>query len=196
MPKPTLNTMDVSKIGRETDQNIRRIHSYQDALEGHLQRLQAQVDALPPIPSTADIHAIVTASTASIGLTPGLSGPPPTPAPTSTPGGGPLPDHLDVVTAAHDAVIAAGISITGDCGAFEITKRVAWALVPDEAGLLDKPGGANCDGYAVAIICYPTGQIFDILFDAGTTNTPQWNDAGLVDPTRWRPAIDPGPPYV
>lgn len=198
MAKPTLNTMDVEKIGRETDQNIRRLHGWIDAVDGRMQELQAIVAATPPPLTAADVKAIAASTTLSVGITAARrsAGPPPDPTPPTIPSPITLPDHLDIVEAAKAACVGAAISLVGDCGAFEITKRVAWNLVSDEAGLLDKPGGANCAGYAAAIICYPNGQIFDILVDAGGLNTPQWADGGLVDPTRWRPAIDPGPPYV
>ena len=81
-------------------------------------------------------------------------------------------------------------------GAFEITKRVAWALRGDGAGLLIKPGGENIvswQGYsfAAARICYPDGHIIKILTDVPTTNGPSWQDNGFVDRALYLPAIDP-----
>jgi hypothetical protein len=102
---------------------------------------------------------------------------------------------------------ARNVSLVGPCGAFQIVKRVAWALRGEGAGLLAKPGGNNCEGFAVDIICYPDGRIFDILANGGgdedaagnpipgTGNRPTWNppsDGLNVDPSRYRRAIDPG----
>lgn len=91
-------------------------------------------------------------------------------------------------------LVAQGMNLSGPCGAFAITKRVAWALRATGAGLLAKPTGNNCDGYATDIICYPDGRIRDILGDGGGANTPQWPDGELeiVDPSRYLAAIDPG----
>lgn len=100
-------------------------------------------------------------------------------------------DHTDVVVRVKAQLEARGVSLAGPDGAFAITKRVAWALRAEGAGLLDKPGGNNAGGYATDIIVYPTGQHFDILTDGGNTNGAQWADAGLVDASRYRPAIDP-----
>jgi len=89
---------------------------------------------------------------------------------------------------------AKGLDLSGPCGAFAIVKRVAWLLRDSGAGLLDKPAGNNCNGYAVDIVCYPNGKIRDILGDAGGANIPQWQDGELevVDPGRYRMALDPG----
>ena len=86
---------------------------------------------------------------------------------------------------------ARGVDLTGPCGAFAITKRVAWGLRATGAGLLSKPSGNNCDGFAVDIVAFPTGLIVDILGDAGNANTPLWNTGEPVDPARYRPAVDP-----
>ena len=87
---------------------------------------------------------------------------------------------------------ARGVDLTGPCGAFAITKRVAWGLRATGAGLLSKPSGNNCEGFAVDIIAFPTGLIVDILGDAGNANTPSWNPGEPVEPARYRPAVDPG----
>lgn len=99
-----------------------------------------------------------------------------------------------LVTAIKNELLAAGRDLSGPCGAFAITKRVAWALHGTGAGLLAKPSGNNCDGYATDIVCYPDGRIRDILGDGGGANTPQWPEGELevVDPARYRFAIDPG----
>jgi hypothetical protein len=71
-------------------------------------------------------------------------------------------------------------------GAFEVTKRVAWALRGEGAGLLIKNGGENIVGwlgysFAAARICYPDGHIFKVLTDVPGTNGPSWQDNDFVD---------------
>ena len=100
-------------------------------------------------------------------------------------------NHQDLVERIKAQLEAQGVDLQGPCGGFQITSRVAWTLRGERAGLLDKPAGNNCAGYAVDIICYPTGEIIDCLGDAGGDNRPLWNDAGTVDPQRWR---EPFPP--
>ena len=98
------------------------------------------------------------------------------------------PNHQQAVIDAKAELVALGEDLTGPCGAFKITRKVAQMLTPSEpdAGLLAKPTGNNCLGYAVDIICYNDGVIYDILGDAGGSNDPQWNFGGSVDPSRWR----------
>lgn len=101
--------------------------------------------------------------------------------------------QADVVAAVKAQLQAQGMNLSGPCGAFAITKRVAWQLRAEGAGLLSKPGGNNCEGYSVDYIVYPTGRAADILGDAGGANTPAWSeeqDSELIG--RWRPAVDPG----
>jgi hypothetical protein len=97
-------------------------------------------------------------------------------------------DHTDVVARIKSALEAKGISLTGPDGAFEITSRVAWELRGEGAGLLDKPGGNQSHGFATDIICYPDGQLWDILGDGGGANIPGWRESDKVDPSRYRPA--------
>jgi len=129
---------------------------------------------------------------------------------------GQMTDHADVVVQVKADLTARGVSLVGPCGAFEVTKRVAWALRADGAGLLLKNGGNNCLGYAVDIIAYRDGTVVDILVNGGgdedaygnaipgTGNGPAWNvNPVKVDPTRWAPPfpIDavpgtPAPPQI
>ena len=100
---------------------------------------------------------------------------------------------IDTVTQVKQELVNQGVDLSGPCGAFKITKRVAWALRGENAGLFIKTSGNNCDGYATDIIAYPTGVIFDILGDGGGMNIPQWPSTGEQnDPARYHPAIDPG----
>jgi len=82
---------------------------------------------------------------------------------------------------------AQGVNVSTPCGAFKITKGVAERLAHTGAGLLSKPSGNNCDGFAVDIIAYADGRIFDILIDSGGANEPTWDAKGEVDPSRWVP---------
>jgi len=93
------------------------------------------------------------------------------------------------------AVVQPGSSGTR---AFEVTKRVAWLLRGQGAGLLIKNGGENTiswAGYSFSIsrICYPDGHIYKVISDAGDggANGPTYADNGFVDPSLYVPAIQP-----
>lgn len=98
-------------------------------------------------------------------------------------------NELETIDRVKADLLARNIPLTGACGAFEITKRVAWELRDTGAGLLKKPAGNNCAGFADGVICYVNGpwagKHFDILFDAGGENIPQWVLAGPFDTMRW-----------
>jgi len=116
------------------------------------------------------------------------------PAPPVRPGPSPLPPATggrDLVVAVKTMLLREGHDLSGPCGAFAITKHVAWALKKTGAGLLSKPGGNNCEGYATDVIVYPDGQLVDILGDGGGANTPQWAEGEDIDPSRWRPPVEP-----
>lgn len=98
----------------------------------------------------------------------------------------------DTVAAVKSSLQARGVSLADACGAFQITKRVAWQLRSTGAGLLAKPSGNNCDGFAVDIIVFPDGHAFDILSDAGGANGPNWGPIEPVEASRWRAPSDPG----
>jgi hypothetical protein len=209
MSHPVLPSLSESQAGRETVVAIRRLHAHGGELDGQVTALSARVDALRPglsydeilsqlqadgYESTADAQAAVATTAPTTPATPGTGdgdppGPDPDPGdPPPSPGTG----ETALVASTKASLVTRGIALSGDCGAFEITKRVAWQLRSTDAGLLDKPTGANCSGYAPAIICYPNGHIIDILIDAGGTNGPNWARLASVDPTRYRAAIDPG----
>jgi hypothetical protein len=110
----------------------------------------------------------------------------------------PTADHRAVVVAAKAAAMAAGVNpdalAPDECARWEITRRVAWELRSEGAGLIAK-GGNNCRGYAVDAIMYPDGTVVDIL-GAGVDgpNTAHW----FVQPVRrpasdWRAPIDLDP---
>jgi hypothetical protein len=83
----------------------------------------------------------------------------------------------------------------------EVTKRVAWLLRGDGAGLLIKASGDNVvrwQGYSLSAsrICYPDGHIYKIIGDAGVggANSPGFADNDFVDKSMYVPAIDPSKP--
>lgn len=100
--------------------------------------------------------------------------------------------HADVVASVKATLTAQHVDLSGPCGAFAITSRVAWRLKGEGAGLLIKPAGNNCQGYAVDEIAYPDGRLFDILVDSGGANGPSWNPNGIIEISRYHPAFDPG----
>ena len=125
-----------------------------------------------------------------------LDAPEPTPTPGPTPPAPPPPGPTPAMNAAYVGAVKAqleaqGVNLLGPCGAFQITKRVAWGLRARGAGLLSKPGGNNCDGYATDIVAWPD-RAYDILSDGGNTNGPNWNETDVEDLAgRWRPAVQP-----
>jgi hypothetical protein len=89
--------------------------------------------------------------------------------------------------------------------AFSITRRVAWLLRGQGAGLLTKEGGENTimwQGHSLSIsrICYPNGGIVKVLSDAGPGggNGATWdtslNYPNSVSPSLYVPAINPDLP--
>ena len=83
----------------------------------------------------------------------------------------------------------------------EMVKRVAWLVRGEGAGLLIKIGGDNAilwQGYSFSSsrICYPDGNIFKLIIDAGPggTNVPTLADNDFVDKSLYVPAIDPRKP--
>lgn len=104
----------------------------------------------------------------------------------------PVQAQADVVATVKASLQARGVSLADSCGAFEVTRRVAWQLRATGAGLLDKPSGNQCQGRAVDIIVYPDGRAVDILSDAGGVNGPTWNEIEPVEASRWRQPTDPG----
>jgi len=82
--------------------------------------------------------------------------------------------------------------------AFEVSKRVAWGLRGEGAGLLIKNGGENVTSwksynFSASRICYPDGHIFKVISDAGPggANGASWQDNGYVDRSLYLEALDP-----
>src|SRR5204862_3617488 len=111
--------------------------------------------------------------------------PEPTPAPAPAPadplfGCGGIADHQKLVECIWDH-----IHPTDNNSAFEVTKRVAWALRGEGAGLLIKNGGDNITAwrgylFSSSRICYPDGRLVKVIFDArvGGANGPSRQDNG------------------
>jgi hypothetical protein len=129
---------------------------------------------------------------------PSAPDPEPQPAPEPTPDDGTFGctftgDRYQVVECIH-----AHVNPHNEYEAFEVTKRVAWALRGEGAGLLIKTTGENIvpwKGYVFAAgrICYPDGHIFKVISDVGPggANGPSWQDNGFVETKYYLPALDP-----
>lgn len=101
----------------------------------------------------------------------------------------PAQGHLDTVREAKTFLEMQGANLSGSCGAWQISNLTAWRLRDEGAGILQKPAGNNCRGYAVDVVVYKNGQAYDVLISAGEQNGPSWNDIGVLDPARWHAPI-------
>ena len=124
--------------------------------------------------------------------------PPPPPAPVDPLFGcGGIEDRLKLVECIWDH-----IHPTDSVTAFEVTKRVAWALRGEGAGLLIKNSGDNIAAwrgylFSASRIVYPDGRLVKVIYDAGAggANGPSWQDNGdYVDRSLYVPAMDPNLP--
>ncbi len=103
------------------------------------------------------------------------------------------------VVAVKADLVKRGMSLSGSCGGFEITKRVAWLHRAEGAGLLAVfPPHTNCASFSVDKIMFTDGSFADVLVDGGGRNEPSWQttDKGdvpkMVAPSLWRAPLDPG----
>jgi hypothetical protein len=115
-------------------------------------------------------------------------------------------EHFDTVVQVRRDLTARGIIPAGivnldnhnPCGVFEITKRVAWLLKDEGAGLLEKTSGNNCQGYSMDFVVYADGRSADIavggVFDGVATDAaPAWGIEVIPSHVgRWRAPFDPG----
>jgi hypothetical protein len=145
----------------------------------------------PTAPSTSTSAAASTAASTS-----------PASEPASQPAASPqadllfgceMTDHYGFVLCIHDH-----INPTDTASAFEVTKRVAWALRGEGAGLLIKNDGENVvswqgHNFSAGRICYPDGSLMKVVTDvgAGGVNGASWTANGSVDPSLYVPAISP-----
>jgi len=117
-------------------------------------------------------------------------------------GGPPLDNaHLQLIQCVVDALYPTISAYSNPlAAAFEVTRRVAWLLRDEHAGLLIK---APNDAFATVLVnpygnytvsavhlSYPNGQTY-VVFDPVKFAVSGVND-GVVDPARHLPAIDPG----
>jgi hypothetical protein len=127
---------------------------------------------------------------------------PESPPPVESPDSAPASVHPIERTAAYIGRVKShlqsqGYNLLGPCGAFCIVEHAVWWLAPTNptVGLLDKPDGNMCRGYATDIIFFrdQRGAIVDCLGDGGNANNPQWNVSppGEAELDRWRPPIVP-----
>ena len=91
---------------------------------------------------------------------------------------------------------AAGVDLSGPCGAFKITHRVGWRLRHQGWGFVAKrPEQNGCTinsgRYGVDVLAQQTGTCVDILINSETDNDPAWNLTGAIDPTTWRAPFEP-----
>jgi hypothetical protein len=108
-------------------------------------------------------------------------GDPNAPLPPDPTGTGPIPNNAYAIVAAVRLRYPTPLGRT----CVDFLRQVARSLGP-EAGLLEKTTGNNVDGYATDIICFRSGDIFDVLVDSDRKGLPAWQYAGKVDPSRWR----------
>jgi hypothetical protein len=112
-------------------------------------------------------------------------------------------DHTALVAQVKAEVQAAGIDINhgpGECGRFEITKRVAWLIRQEGWGLIYAGSGNGCSDhntlddpkYRVDTVMKIDGSVIDMLCGGGDGNTPCWNPSGNQPSTNWRMPFDPG----
>jgi hypothetical protein len=104
-----------------------------------------------------------------------------------------LVDHFGFVQCIHDH-----INPTDAASDFEVTKRVAWALRGEGAGLLIKNDGANVvswKGYnfSAGRICFPDGSVVKVVQGVGDgeVNGASWTSNGFVSPSLYLAAINP-----
>jgi hypothetical protein len=86
-------------------------------------------------------------------------------------------DHSDLVTRVKNYLISRGQQFNTFCDAYEITRRVAWALRGEGVGLMTTYHTTQCNGYSADVIAYTDNSGVDILTSCGppdNTNGPTW----------------------
>ncbi len=113
-------------------------------------------------------------------------------------------DHTATVQAIKNQLVSQGVSLSGPCGAFAITGRVAWALKNEGWGLIAKnPGQNGCDTdrgrFAVDAIVRADGtEWVDLLINSETENTPAWQSHPASSAAGWTAPfqLDDTPPDI
>lgn len=98
----------------------------------------------------------------------------------------------ETVAKAKTDIVNAGVSLSGNNGAFGITNLAAHRL---GVGVVDKPNGNNAQVggrfFSVDVIMARDGRAWDVLIDGGGTNVPVYNPIDPIDPSRYRdPVVD------
>lgn len=113
----------------------------------------------------------------SIDVIPKPVDPPPDPEPV------PVPENVEIVKSVRDKYPTPLGAQHAAC-LMEIARTLG-----NKAGLLRKESGTFIETpvgkVAQDIICYPSGDHYDVLGDAENTATPGWSYVGLVDPARY-----------
>jgi hypothetical protein len=132
---------------------------------------------------------------AELGALPLKGEPPPPPPPPPEPKPVPERKHFDVV----QRVAATLLYEQTLAYAWKLTTGVAWALRDEGCGLHQRPaGGENVmpvgdEFYGASRVMYPDGELYKVVSDAGDggENGAQWSREEPIDPSRYRPAIEP-----
>lgn len=111
----------------------------------------------------------------------------------------PIAAQVELVSRVKDALVARGQTFTTNCDAFEITRRVAWALRGRGALLIGKtPAQNGCDfggqRFSHDAIAFINAPWRDVLRRAGppdNANLPAWNVTGSSAAPLYEP-FDPG----
>ncbi|MEO8065613.1 MAG: hypothetical protein ABI643_02015 [Candidatus Doudnabacteria bacterium] len=96
------------------------------------------------------------------------------------------PNHTDLVARVKTYLVSRGQQFNTLCDAFEIVKRVAWALRGEGAGLMTTFHSTQCNGLSADIVAYTDGSGVDVLGSAG----PPPSDGSAYDIPVWLPGPD------
>jgi hypothetical protein len=109
----------------------------------------------------------------------------------------PAAAQATIVDQVKAELVARGVPLTGPCGAFAITSRVAWVLRAEGVGLFGgkSPAQNGCtvgtERYAVDVVVTRSGQAVDILINSENENRPAWQVLGLTAGAPWRAPFNP-----
>lgn len=104
---------------------------------------------------------------------------------------------VEIVAIIKANLEARGVDLSGTCGSFQITARVAWALREDGWGLIAKrPDQNGCTVYGQrfshdALVMVDGSAAVDLLVNSETENRPAWNATGLPPAGSWRAPWNP-----
>lgn len=110
-----------------------------------------------------------------------------------------MSDHLDIVRAVYDALVARRWDFHEPEGKFEVPKRVAWELRGQGYGLVKKTVGNQAFGYSTDLVMAPDGKGYDVISVAAghpTTARIFWNNTCTLAPGYFATPFDPDGPVV